>query len=364
MNRTTRVIFSIVFGILVLLFLWYFSNIVFYILAAAVISVIGRPLVDIFDNLKIRKFRIPHVISSLLTLVLMIVVFVSFFSLFAPMITQQAKVIAAIDPQAVARAFSQPLASFDYMLQDLAILQPGQGLKDALLERLHSVISIATFSNAFNYLIAFTGSFFMAVFSILFISFFFLKDERLLYNFFLLLIPEKYNPAAIRIISQSKTLLTRYFLGLCIELASMVTLISLGLTIFGVQNALLIGFVGGLMNVIPYLGPLIGGTIGVIIGVTGSLALGAYTSIVPLGLTIAGVFAGANLIDNLLLQPVIYSTSVKAHPIEIFLVIIISGTLFGITGMILAVPAYTVLRIIMFEFFSEMRLVKKMAERM
>ncbi|NTW23566.1 MAG: AI-2E family transporter, partial [Lentimicrobium sp.] len=325
---------------------------------------IGRPLVDILDNLKIRRFRIPHVLSSLLTLILMIVVFVSFFSLFAPMITQQAKVIAAIDPQAVAKAFSQPLAAFDYMLQDLAILQPGQGLKDALLERLHSVISVANFSSAFNYLISFTGSFFMAVFSILFISFFFLKDERLLYDFFLLLIPEKHNPAAIRIISQSKNLLTRYFLGLCIEIASMITLISLGLTIFGVQNALLIGFIGGFMNIIPYLGPLIGGAIGIIIGITGSLALGAYTSILPLGLTIAGVFAGANLIDNLLLQPVIYSTSVKAHPIEIFLVIIIAGSLFGIIGMILAVPAYTVLRIVMREFFSEMRLVKKMTERM
>jgi len=127
---------------------------------------------------------------------------------------------------------------------------------------------------------------------------------------------------------------------------------------------LLIGFIGGLMNIIPYLGPLIGGAIGIIIGVTGSLALGAYTSILPLSLTIAGVFAGTNFIDSWLLQPVIYSTSVKAHPIEIFLVIIIAGTLFGITGMILAVPAYTVLRIIMREFFSEMRLVKKMTENM
>lgn len=118
------------------------------------------------------------------------------------------------------------------------------------------------------------------------------------------------------------------------------------------------------MNVIPYLGPLIGATIGIIIGIISSLSLGAYTSILPLSLTIAAVFSVSNLIDNMVLQPLIYSTSVKAHPIEIFLVIIIAGSLFGITGMILAVPAYTVLRVIAREFFSEFRLVKKLTENM
>jgi predicted PurR-regulated permease PerM len=176
----------------------------------------------------------------------------------------------------------------------------------------------------------------------------------------MLLVPLKYNESASRILHEVKRLLTRYFLGLCMEVASMVTLISLGLTVFGVENALLIGFIGGLMNIIPYLGPLIGATIGIVIGIIGSLSMGAYTAILPLSLTIAGVFAGANVVDNMLLQPVIYSTSVKAHPIEIFLVIIIAGSLFGITGMILAVPAYTVIRVILREFFSEMRLIKKL----
>jgi len=364
MNRTVRTILSIVLVITALLFLWYFSNIVFYILTAAVISMIGRPLVDILDELKSGKFRIPHVVSTLLTLLLMAAIFVLIFALFVPLIAQQAKVISSIDTQSMAKAFSGPLAAINYTLHEFGVLQPGQSMQDALLLQLQSFVNYATFGNAFNYLISFTGSFFMAIFSILFISFFFLKDEKLLYNSFLLLVPEKHIPAAIRIMSQTKHLLTRYFLGLCMELAAMITLLTLGLTIFKVQNALLIGFVGGLMNIIPYLGPLIGGAIGIIIGVIGSLAMGAYTAILPLSLTIAGVFAGANLIDNLLLQPIIYSTSVRAHPIEIFLVIIIFGSLFGIVGMILAVPAYTVIRVILREFFSEMRIIKKLTENM
>jgi predicted PurR-regulated permease PerM len=364
MNRTVRTILSIALVVLALLFVWYFSNIVFYILAAGVISVIGRPMVDFLDEFKLGKFRIPHFVSTLITLFLMVLIFASIFGLFVPLIARQAKVISSIDAQALARAFSEPIASLDYMLHELSVLQPGTGIQDAVVGWLHSMVSVATFGDVFNSLIAFTGSFFMAVGSILFISFFFLKDERLLYDSFLLLIPEKYNPAAIRIIAQTKRLLTRYFLGLCMEVAAMVTLLTLGLTIFGVQNALLLGFIGGLMNIIPYLGPLIGGMIGIVIGIIGSLSMGAYTAILPLSLTIAAVFAGANLIDNLLLQPVIYSSSVKAHPIEIFLVIIIAGTLFGIVGMILAVPAYTVLRVILREFFSEMRLVKKLTENM
>ena len=364
MNRTVKLIASIVLGIAGLLFIWYFSNIVFYILAAAVISVVGRPLVHFFDGLRIGKLKFPHVISALLSLLLILLLVVSFFAIFVPMIAQQARVISAIDTNALAFAFREPLAAVDAALHQMSILQPGQGVQEALLERLQSIVSVATFTDAFNYVISFTGTFMMAIFSILFISFFFLKDEKLFYNAFMLMVPLKYTESTARILREVKRLLTRYFLGLCMEVASMVTLISLGLTVFGVENALLIGFIGGLMNIIPYLGPLIGATIGIVIGIIGSLSLGAYTAILPLSLTIAGVFAGANVVDNMLLQPVIYSTSVKAHPIEIFLVIIIAGSLFGITGMILAVPAYTVLRVILREFFSEMRLIKKLTENM
>lgn len=364
MNRTLKLTGTILFIVAGLLFVWYFSNIVFYILTAAVLSVIGRPVVHFLDSLKIGKLRFPHNLSTILTLLLMILIALSLVAVFVPLIAQQARDIASIDANELYQAFEGPIAALNSTLRQVGVLQPGQGVQEALLGELHSIASIATFANAFNYIISFTGSFFMSAFSILFISFFFLKDEKLFLNAFMLLIPVKYHESATRILNEVKRLLTRYFLGLCLEVVSMITLISLGLTIFGVRNALLIGFIGGLMNIIPYLGPLIGGAIGIIIGITGSLSMGAYASVLPLSLSILGVFAGANLVDNILLQPVVYSTSVKAHPIEIFLVIIVAGSLFGITGMILAVPAYTVIRVVLREFFSEMRLVQKLTEKM
>lgn len=364
MSRPFRIVLSTLLAIAFMLFAWYFSNIIFYILTAAVISFIGRPLVHMLESLKIGRFKIPHAISALITLLVMFSLVAGLFSVFVPLIARQASIITSIDTNEVMAGMKGPLAFIDSTLHRFSLLRKGEGIEQAMFEKLKSLISLATFTNVFNYVISFTGSFFMAVFSILFIGFFFLKDDNLLYDSFMVMVPQKHHYSTARILKEIKRLLTRYFLGLLIELTTMITLITVGLLIFGVENALLIGFIGGLMNVIPYLGPLIGASIGIIIGIISSLSMGAYTSIMPLSFTIIAVFAVSNLIDNFLLQPMIYSTSVKAHPIEIFLVIIIAGTLFGVVGMILAVPAYTVIRVILREFFSEMTIVQKLTENM
>lgn len=364
MNNTIRTILTTAGALLLLLFLWYFSNIVFYILAAAVISVLGRPLVHMFDSLRIRRVKIPHSLSALLTLLIMMGLFLAFVMLLIPLVAQQARAIAQIDTTSLSEVLDLPMGKINHFLHETGYLDPDQGISDIVVLRLKTILSMSTFAIAINQVFSFMGSVLMGVFSILFIGFFFLKDDRLFYNGFMVLIPEKYIPSVSRIMKEVKHLLTRYFIGLCIEVTSMITLITIGLTLFGVENALLIGFLGGLFNIIPYLGPIIGGSIGILIGIIGSLSHGVYSDILPVSLTIAGVFAVSNLIDNILLQPIIYSTSVKAHPIEIFLVIIIFGSLFGIPGMILAVPAYTVLRVILREFFSEMRLEKKLTHNM
>jgi len=107
-----------------------------------------------------------------------------------------------------------------------------------------------------------------------------------------------------------------------------------------------------------------GAILGVVIGVTAQLSYGLYGDLFMVIVKILGTFIGANLIDNMVLQPLIYSSSVKAHPLEIFLVILLAGSLAGIPGMILAIPTYTVVRIIAKEFLSQLRIVQKLTERM
>ncbi len=156
----------------------------------------------------------------------------------------------------------------------------------------------------------------------------------------------------LKIITHSiKNLITRYLFGMILEVLCMMTLFTIGFYIVGVNFslALLVGIIGGLLNVIPYLGPWIGVGIGVVLITIGNINMDFYAEILPLDFKVLIVVAIAQIIDNVLFQPLIYSKSIKAHPIEIYLVIIIAGSVYGVVGMMLAIPAYTILRVIIKE---------------
>ena len=201
------------------------------------------------------------------------------------------------------------------------------------------------------------------LFSVAFISFFFLKDHRMLYNALMLLPPDKVETQFANILHNTKKLLTRYFIGLILQLSLFTVIVSLGLMIAGVENALLIGFLAGLLNVIPYVGPIIGAIVGLIIGISTGLAVDINMDLLPILFKIVVVFGIAQMVDNYVSQPLIFSNVVMAHPLEIFLVILMAATMAGIPGMILAVPVYTLIRVIAKEFLIEFKLVKKLTER-
>jgi predicted PurR-regulated permease PerM len=190
-----------------------------------------------------------------------------------------------------------------------------------------------------------------------------LKEENLFRNSLFIFIPEKHHKATEKVVTESKGLLIRYYLGVLLEVIGVMTLITIGLKIFGIKNALLIGFFAGIMNIIPYIGPLIGGVIGLTLGIISTLALGSYSELLPVFLKTFGVLLVVNFIDNNILVPIIYSKSVKSHPLEIFLVIIIGGGLAGLVGMLFAVPVYTLLRVIAREFFNQFRVVRKLTDQ-
>ena len=244
------------------------------------------------------------------------------------------------------------------------VIGSGETLAHYLESQISDILNLTEFTNFFANLVSATGSVFMGTFIILFLTFYFLLEDKLSKRFVLLLTPEEHMENMDRILSDSKILLTRYFHGILLEVIIMMTIESTGLLIFGVPNAVLIGFFGGLMNVIPYLGPLIGVILGVVLASLSELSLGNYDMVPITILTVIAVFAVANLIDNLVLQPQIYSRSTKAHPVEVFLVIIIGGKLAGIAGMILAIPTYTVIKIIAREFAQRMKLVKFLTSKM
>ncbi len=344
--------------------LWKFYYIVGWILAAGVISFVGQPLVKFFDGLRIKKLRMPHPLSSILALLVIISFFLGLIAIFVPLIISQAETISKIDVNRLAYNLQGPLQWIDERLHEFGAIPEGQTMQDFIVSKVKSVVNVSSIGSFLGGIISATGNIFIGLFSIFFIAFFFLKDEGMFEGLILLFVPEKHHSSTRKVISDSKNLLMRYFTGVILEVLGVMSLISLCLWILGVKNALLIGFFGGVMNIIPYLGPVIGSAIGIFLGITSTLAFGSFNDLLPVILKLAGVFIGVNFVDNNILVPLIYSKSVKSHPLEIFLIIIIGGGLAGLPGMLLAVPVYTLLRVIGREFFQQFRVIKKITEKL
>ena len=342
--------------------IWQFSYIIAWVLIAAVLSFMGQPLVRLFDRIHIKKLRIPHFLSALLSLIVIVIIFLGLIAVFVPLIINQAETISRINVDQLAQNLQGPLQWLDEKLHMLGAIPAGQTIQDFLVDKAKTVVNLGNVGSLLGDFISVAGNIFIGLFSILFVAFFFLKDDNMFEESLLLFVPTKHHLGTRKVVAESKNLLVRYYVGVVLELISVMSLIAIGLWIFGVKNAILIGFFGGIMNIIPYLGPIIGSLIGLVLGVTSTLAAGSYDEILPVLLKLAGVFIVVNFIDNNILVPYIYSKSVKSHPLEIFLVIIIGGGIAGLLGMLLAVPVYTLLRVIAREFFQQFRVVKKLTE--
>jgi len=171
-------------------------------------------------------------------------------------------------------------------------------------------------------------------------------------------LPAEMEEKMLNVVEESGTVLTRYFRGLALQTLAFMGIASLALWILGVPNALLIGLMGGLFNIIPYVGPLMGIVLGCFFTLSYFIEA-EFSVLIPQLLKVIGAFAFTQVIDNNLVGPYITSTSVKAHPLEIFIVTLIAAKLGGVVGMVIGIPVYTVLRVMAKIFFSEFRLVQR-----
>ncbi len=364
--QTRSKYFLIVLTVLAIaLIAWYLKTIVLYICIAIIISLIGQPLVRFYSSLKVKNYRIPDALCSLLALGTITFVLICLVSMFIPLLVEEARIISKINPNEVLTTFKEPLANLNYDLQKFQIhYGNGESLEKYLATQLTSILGFQEVSMYAQSMVSFTTSLIFGTFAILFMAFFFMKDEYLIYSTILLLTPPKHLEAIKEIVRDTKRLLTKYFIGILLDMLFVAVITTIGLSILGVENALLIGMFAGLVNVIPYIGPLIGAAFAILIGVTSSLELDFYTQLLPLVYKITLMSLVIQLIDALIFQPLVISKVVKAHPLEIFLVILIAGTLAGIGGMIVAVPVYTILRIIAKEFLFNFKIVQKLTSEL
>lgn len=329
---------------------WYFWHIFIYIIIAGIIALIGQPIDRFYTKyLRFGNFKLSPTLSASLAFITLFGVFFLLSIFFIPLVMEEATLFTSLDRNSIIASMQKPMESIDRILQRMNIDYESANLQAYLQEKMISFFTVTNITLLINQFISALGDFFIAFFAISFLTFFFLRDEDVIIGAMFSLVPNEYSEKVKSVWIESERLLKRYFIGVLLEILLVITFLFIGLSICGIKHALLIALFAGLMNVIPYVGPLIGCAFALFIGLTTNTDMSSLSVIVKILI----VFPIVNLSDAFLLQPMIYSSSVKAHPAEIFLVILAGGTLGGIGGMILAVPSYTILRVFVKEFFSK-----------
>ncbi len=362
MSKTARYIFTAIGLVLLVYILWYFRNVVIYILVSLVLALLGRPLFDLLGRFRIRKFRLPPAIRSILTLLVLISLILTFFSIFIPLIVSKAHELSGLDIKQMVASLQEPLWRLEKLLNRFRIMPEGGLSIEDIVARITSRINVGSVADFFGSVAGALGNVTVAVFSVIFITFFFLKDESLFAKGILSVVPDHLTDEVTRFMASTKRLLIRYFGGLVLEVTGVILLSFIGFLIIGIgfNDSLLIGFLAGIFNIIPYIGPIIGTALALLIGFVTHMHLSFPGDILPLMIWILVICIVVQWIDNWIFQPFIYSSSVNAHPLEIFIVFLMAGSLGGILGMISAVPAYIVIRVFAKEFFNNFKFVRSL----
>lgn len=355
-------IVSIIIISLVIYSIWYFRFLVGCLAISVVLSFIGRPLISILDKITYKKFHIGNILSTLITLILLIGSIFLIFYILVPMIISQAMSFANIDIYQIADYYAGPIKGLESFLYKYQLMSANTNLESLVSNKILSLFQIFQINDIAGIILGFGTNIIMGFFIVVFITFFLLKDAHLLYNFIMGITPDIHTEAVNRVICNTRNLISRYFIGISLEILLMISMLSIGFYIAGFTNAILIATICGVMVILPYIGVIIGGFMGLIISITGFLSVDPSINILPIIFKFLIVFAIVKLIDDFILQPIIYSKSVKAHPLEIFIVILMAGEIGGVVGMILAIPTYTFLRIIAKEFFSELKIVQSITK--
>lgn len=350
-------------GTLLLLSLIYLSHIWVYVIVSIIIAFIGNPVVIWLCSRRIFGLQINRSLAALTALMLVFGFLGGILWLIIPMVAEQALLLGSIDHELVLQNLEIQLSQLSVQLKQLGMWPEGDQWEE-LSDKALNLVSMQQLGSYFGGALSFTLNIIIGLFATLFISFYMLKESGMVGRVIKAFTPDENLGQMQEAIGETRRLLTRYFVGLLFQILAVATLIALGLSILGVEYALTLGVLAGLFNLIPYIGPYIGGSFGVFIALSAELAVGSDVALLPYALKIMSVFVATQLIDNFVFQPVIFSKSVQAHPLEIFLVILIAGSLFGIVGMLAAIPVYTIFRVLAKAFFAQSKWVQKLTARM
>lgn len=357
-NSLTREILktiAVIIGIgLLLLFLYKIQSVLVYIAIASILALIGRPIKLVLK----RKFKFPNALAVITIMALFLLIFMGLVSLFVPLLVKQGENLSLLNLEQLEETVQDLLnQSNDFFLSNgINIIEE--------IKQYDLIESINVIPNFLNTIVGTIGTLSIGLFSVAFITFFLMRDTQIMENSIYVLTDKKSETKLRKSLETIKHLLSRYFIGLVFQITILFIFYSIILMIFGIENSIVIAFLCALLNLIPYVGPIIGCFLMLFLTMSSNLGLDFQTEILPKSTYVLIGYIFAQLLDNFISQPIIFSKSVKSHPLEIFLIIIIGGILFGITGMILAVPTYTAVKVILKTFFAENKIVKSLTKEL
>lgn len=343
---------------------WYFKNVLIYIVIAFVVSLIGYPVMTRLRKIKIKGKHAPDWLLAALTIIAIIAMLALLVTQIVPLVSNIIRDVSTLSGNTCFE--SNPIDKLNNWLVTLfPSIDSNFDITNHLLMKLKDLLSFSKVSGIVGSVASVISSVFVGLFAVVFISFFFIKDDTLFEKIVCAVVPDRHELEVSKTLSDIKHLLSRYFVGLILEMLGVAIIDFLGLWFIArlpVSYALGIAFIAGLLNVIPYVGPLLGEVIGVTIGVVLKFGTGAGidVNLWLFAIIVLTIMLTAQFIDNFIYQPVIYSTSIKAHPLEIFIVLLMAGHMGGTIGMLVAIPAYTVVRVIAIRFFHRFKAIQRL----
>ena len=344
---------------------YFFGSVLAYILLAFVVSLIGQPLLQLLRRIKIKGKSAPDTLLAVITLIIIFALLILVVMQVIPVVTNIVREASFmkeqgnIDGQNIIDQFNNwVIKVIPWVGEDFDGVQ-------LLIQKISEVVDLSNISGILGSVASAVAGLVVGLFSVIFISFFFIKDDTLFGRIVGALVPDTIEDKMKKTILDIERLLSRYFVGLIVEILGVVILDCLGLWLIArvdFNYALGIAFIAGLLNIIPYVGPLIGELIGVTLCVIlkYGAGIGLGVNIWLFAAIVLGVMLATQLVDNFIYQPLIYSTSIKASPLEIFVVLLIAGHIGGVVGMLIAIPSYTVVRVIASRFFYDYKLVRRL----
>ena len=347
---------------------WYLRSVLAYILIAVVVSLVAKPLMKVLQKLRIKGRKAPDWLLAAMSIVVVLGAIITFLTSVIPIVSGIVKDISMVNIETAARGIAVPLSELNGFLSHM-FPQLGEDfrIEVVILNELQKILDVSMFSTVLGSAASFITDLGIGLFSVVFIGFFFIKDDGLFTEIVCALVPDKHEETTEKAISDIGYLLSRYFIGVMLEIVGVALINFLGLLLIarlGFNAAIGIAVLTGILNVIPYVGPFMGIVLGTTLGI-----LLKYTSLAPIGLDVnfwifavilIAIFCFTQLVDNFLYQPVIYSTSIKSKPLEIFIVLLIVGHIGGAFAMIIAIPCYTVVRVIAFRFFGHIKAIRRL----